>query len=228
MMRRAVITMRLLQLALSIAIPTACFGIGSEEVLAKLDQSAGKFNSMTATLTRLTYTKVIDDKSIEQGQIALKKVAPRDIQVLINFEKPDPRMVSFRGRKAEIMYPKLKTVQEIDLGKRTDLTDQFLLVGFGTSGQELQSNYTVKYMGEEAIAGQKAHRMVLTPRREKVQPMELWIADNGGYPVQQKFVQPSGDYYLFTYQDVKVNPQLGSEAFTMKVPKGFKREFPQK
>ena len=29
------------------------------------------------------------------------------------------------------------------------------------------------------------------------------------YPVQQKFIQPSGDYYLFTYRDVKVNPQLG-------------------
>ena len=217
-----------MQLAVFITIPVACFGIGTEDVLAKLDQSAGKFASMTATLTRLTYTKVIDDKSVEQGQIALKKLSPRDIQVLINFEKPDPRMVSFRGRKAEIMYPKLKTVQEIDLGKRTDLIDQFLLVGFGTSGQELQSNYTVKYVGDETIAGQKAHRLQLTPKREKVQAMELWIAENGGYPVQQKFVQPSGDYYLFTYQDVKLNPQLGNEAFTMKVPKGYKREFPQK
>jgi outer membrane lipoprotein-sorting protein len=122
----------------------------------------------------------------------------------------------------------LKTVQEIDLGKRTDLIDQFLLVGFGTSGQELQSNYTVKYVGEESIAGQKTHRLQLTPRKEKVQAMELWIADSGGYPVQQKFVQPSGDYYLFTYQDVKLNPQLGDEAFKLKVPKGFKREFPQK
>ena len=220
--------MRLMQLAVLIALPVACFGVGAEDVLAKLDQSAGKFNSMTATLTRLTYTKVIDDKSIEQGHIALKKVTPRDIQVLINFEKPDPRTVSFRGRKAEILYPKLKTVQEIDLGKRTDLIDQFLLVGFGTSGQELQSNYTVKYVGDEAVGGQKAHRMQLTPKKDKVQPMELWIAENGGYPVQQKFVQPSGDYYLFTYQDVKLNPQLGNEAFTMKVPKGFKREFPQK
>jgi outer membrane lipoprotein-sorting protein len=220
--------MRLMQLAVFIAIPVACFGTGTEDVLAKLDQSAAKFNSMTATLTRLTYTKVIDDKSVEQGQIALRKISPRDIQVLINFEKPDPRMVSFRGRKAEIMYPKLKTVQEIDLGKRTDLIDQFLLVGFGTSGQELQSNYTVKYVGDETIAGQKTHRLQLTPKREKVQAMELWIAESGGYPVQQKFVQPSGDYYLFTYQDVKLNPQLGNEAFTMKVPKGYKREFPQK
>jgi len=220
--------MRLMQLAVFIAIPVACFGIGTEDVLAKLDQTAAKFTSMTASLTRLTYTKVIDDKSVEQGQIALRKLSPRDIQVLINFEKPDPRMVSFRGRKAEIMYPKLKTVQEIDLGKRTDLIDQFLLVGFGTSGQELQSNYTVKYAGDETIAGQKTHRLQLTPKREKVQAMELWIAESGGYPVQQKFVQPSGDYYLFTYQDVKLNPQLGNEAFTMKVPKGYKREFPQK
>jgi outer membrane lipoprotein-sorting protein len=220
--------MRLMQLAVFIAIPAACFGIASEDVLAKLDQSSGKFTSMTASLTRLTYTKVIDDKSVEQGHIALKKVGPRDIQVLINFEKPDPRTVAFRGRKAEIMYPKLKTIQEIDLGKRTDLTDQFLLVGFGTSGQELQSNYTVKYVGDESIAGQRTHRMQLTPKRDKVQAMELWIAENGGYPVQQKFVQPSGDYYLFTYQDVKLNPQLASEAFALKVPKGYKREFPQK
>src|SRR5215212_10719017 len=111
-----------------------------------MDQAAPKFSAMTATLTRLSYTKVIDDKSIEQGQIALKKVGPRDIQVLINFEKPDPRTVSFRGRKAEILYPKLKTVQEIDLGKRTDLIDQFLLVGFGTTGRDLKSNYSVKYI----------------------------------------------------------------------------------
>ncbi|HYP08916.1 MAG TPA: hypothetical protein VER03_21980 [Bryobacteraceae bacterium] len=171
---------------------------------------------------------MIDDKSTEVGQIALKKAGTRDLQVLINFTKPDARVVAFRGRKAEIMYPKLKTVQEIDLGKRTELVDQFLLVGFGTSGQELQSNYSVTYGGEETIAGQKAHKLLLTPRREKLQAMELWIADAGGYPVQQKYVQPSGDYHLFTYQDVKVNPQLGEEAFKMVVPKGYKREFPQK
>jgi outer membrane lipoprotein-sorting protein len=41
-------------------------------------------------------------------------------------------------------------------------------------------------------------------------------------------VQTSGDYHLFTYRDVKINPQLGDEAFKLKVPKGYKREFPQK
>lgn len=215
-----------------LAVPLAVLGVTTDDVLAKLDQNAASFSGMTANLTRLTYTKVIDDKTTEQGTIALKKQGPKDFQVLIDFSKPDPRTVSFRGRKAEIYYPKIKTVQEIDLGKRTDLMDQFMLVGFGTSGKDLKANYSIKLAGEESVAGQKAHRLQLTPLKtaaaSKLQPLELWISDAGGYPVQQKFVQPSGDYHLFTYQDVKLNPPLADEALRMKLPKGVKREFPQR
>ncbi len=104
-------------------------------------------------------------------------------------------------------------MQEFDLGKRTDLMDQFLLVGFGTTGQELKANYSIKYGGEETIAGPEGLKLELTPtvaaRREKLQKLELWIDNDEYYPIQQKFIQPSGDYYLFTYRDVKVNPQLG-------------------
>jgi outer membrane lipoprotein-sorting protein len=67
-----------------------------------------------------------------------------------------------------------------------------------------------------------------TAAASKLQPLEMWVSEAGGYPVQQKFVQPSGDYHLFTYQDVKINPPLADEAFRMKLPKGVKREFPQR
>ena len=49
--------------------------------------------------------------------MALKKVGPRDLQVLIDFTKPDPRTVAFRGRKAEIFYPKLKHSTGVRLGQ---------------------------------------------------------------------------------------------------------------
>ena len=93
--------------------------------------------------------------------MSLKKAGSRDLQVLIDFTKPDPKTVAFRGRKAEIFYPKLKIVQEYDLGKRTDLIDQFLLVGFGTTGKELKANYSMRYVGEESVAGQKAYKLEL-------------------------------------------------------------------
>ena len=210
----------------------AALGSSTDEVLLKMDKSAPAFKAMSGNISQSNYTKVLDETTTETGQISLKKVGPKDLAVLIDFTKPNPRTVAFRGRKAEIYYPKLKSVQEYDLGKRSDLLDQFLLVGFGTTGKDLKANYTVKLLGDETVGGQKTHRLELTPgesvRIEKLQKLELWVSADGAYPVQQKFIQRSGDYYLITYTDVQLNPQLGDEAFKLNLPKGVKREFPGK
>jgi outer membrane lipoprotein-sorting protein len=175
---------------------------------------------------------VIDDNTEENGTILVRKTAPRAMQVLVNFTKPDERTVAFGGKKAEIYYPKLKTVQEYNLAQHTSLIDQFMLLGFGASGKELAANYDVKLAGDETAGGTKAVKLELTPKtaaaREKLRKVELWMADGGAYPVQQKFLQPSGDYTIFTYTDVKLNPALSAEALKLKLPKGVKRETPQK
>jgi outer membrane lipoprotein-sorting protein len=205
-------------------------GTTAEEVLARLDSAAPAFTGMTADLSRVTYTKVLDEKTTESGTIALKKQGS-GIQVLITLDKPDQKLVSFRGRKAEIYYPKLKTVEEWDLGKHSGLIDQFLLVGFG-SGKALKSAYDVRYAGEETVAGQKAHKLELTPVaaevKDKLRRVDLWVSDSGAYPVQQRFVQPSGDYYLVTYTAVKLNPALTDDALKLQLPRGVKRTHPQK
>ena len=222
--------MRHLLVFASLITVGACTAATVDDVLQRLDQSAPKFSGMTASLSRTTYTKVLDEKSVETGSMSLRK-SGKDLQVLINLVKPDEKVVSFRGRKAEVYFPKLKTVQEYDLGKHGNLIDQFLLVGFG-SGRDLRASYTIKYAGEETIVGQKTHHLELTPTvadvKDKLRRVDLWIADSGSYPVQQKFLQPSGDYYLVTYSDVRPNPPLSEEALKLKLPKGVKREYPQK
>jgi outer membrane lipoprotein-sorting protein len=104
-------------------------------------------------------------------------------------------------------------------------------VGFG-SGKDLKAAYAIKYVGEETIGGQKAHRLELTPStpeiKEKLRRVELWMSENGNYPVQQRFVEPSGNYYMATYSNVKLNPSLTDDALRLKLPKGVKREHPQK
>lgn len=218
----------LLVLTLLFAV-SLCSATSSEEVLQRLDQAASKFTGMTASVSRTTYTKVLDEKAVETGTMNLRKNG-KEVRVLISLEKPDEKLVSFRGRKAEVYFPKLKTVQEWDLGKHGNLIDQFLLVGFG-SGRDLKSAYTIQYLGEETVAGQKTDHLELTPTaanvKDKLRRVDLWISGSG-YPVQQKFVQPSGDYYLVTYTDVRLNPALTEEALNLKLPKGVKREYPQK
>jgi outer membrane lipoprotein-sorting protein len=202
----------------------------ADDVLSRLDSAAAGFNGMTADLTRVTYTKVLDEKDAESGTIALRKQG-KNLQGLIKLTKPDEKVVGFEGKKAEIYYPKLKVVEEYDLGKHGSLIDQFLLVGFG-SGKALAAAYTVKYAGEETVAGQKTHKLELTPTtaevKDKLRRVDLWIADNGSYPVQQRFVQPSGDYYLATYSNVRLNPGLGDDALKLKLPGGVKRQYPQR
>lgn len=96
----------------------------------------------------------------------------------------------------------------------------------------MKANYSVKYIGDETAGGQKAHKLELTPsataRPDKLQKLELWVSADGAYPVQQKFLQQSGDYYLITYTDIKLNPALGDDDLKLKLPKGVKREFPGK
>ena len=118
-----------------------------------------------------------------------------------------------------------------DLGKHRQLVDQFLLLGFGTPGSELQRGYDVKLLGEENIAGLATSRLELTPKspavREHLTKVDLWISASG-HPVQQKFHKPSGDYTQVVYSDLAINPPFAKDALALALPAGVKREFPQK
>jgi outer membrane lipoprotein-sorting protein len=64
--------------------------------------------------------------------------------------------------------------------------------------------------------------------RERLMKAELWIANPGGYPVQQKFYWPSEDTTAITYTNVKLNSKLNPDDLMLKLPAGVKREYPQK
>jgi outer membrane lipoprotein-sorting protein len=202
-----------------------------DAVLASLDKSAASFQGLTASLTRVAFTAVLNDKSTEKGRISMRRPRPNDLRVLIELTEPDAKSVSIRGAKAEIYYPKIKTVHEYNLGKQRNLVDQYLLLGFGTSGQALAKSYALKALGEETIGGHRATKMEMTPRsdeaKQHLKRVEMWITD-AGHPIQQQFFYPSGDYMLITYSDVKWNPSLNDEAVTLRLPQGVKREFPQR
>ncbi len=227
-----------MRLFLSILLTAAaCFPLAekaasaADEVLEKMDRTAPSFTGMSADLKKVSYTKVLDQAGEESGSFLLRK-AKNGLQVLVNFVNPDAKSVAMRGKKGEIYYPKINTIQEYDLGKQSDLLEQSLLVGFGTRGKELAANYSVKFAGEESVAGQNTCRLELVPksasRREKFPSLTLWIAESGAYPAQQKFVESSGDYTVFTYSNVKLKPPLTEAGMEIQAPKNVKRERPQR
>ena len=202
-----------------------------DAVLARIDSAGAAFHGMSANLRRLSHTAVINEDTVDSGSVLLKRPKPRDMRMLVDFTQPDPKTVAFQGRKVDIYYPKIQTVQEFDVGGNKDLLEQFFLLGFGTSRADLENNYNIRFLGPETLDGKQTERLELIPKSkavlEHLKKFELWIADSG-YPVQQKFYLPGGDYKLMTYSDMKINPDLPDTALKLHVPKNVKREYPQK
>jgi outer membrane lipoprotein-sorting protein len=222
--------MRLLPLFVFIGLPLAAGNL--ESVLARMDQAAPGFHGMTAELRKVAFTAVVNDTNEEFGTISLLRPKPKDLRMLVQFTKPDARSVAFAGRKLQIFYPKINTVQEYDLGKQASLIDQFLLLGFGTTGSDLKQGYSIQFIGEETLNSQKTSHLELTPKSPEVlkhvRKIEIWIADANAQPLQQKVWQNSRDYTLINYSDVKLLPGLKEAAVQLKLPASVKKEYPQK
>ena len=116
---------------------------GWASIQARMDKAASEFKSMTAQGTYVTHTDVINEDSTESGKVVMKKAASGEVQGLIEFMGPDRRSIYIENRRVRIYYPKINTVREFDLGKHGEQLDQFLLIGFGTSGTSIARDYTV-------------------------------------------------------------------------------------
>jgi outer membrane lipoprotein-sorting protein len=126
----------------------------------------------------------------------------------------------------------MKTIEEYDISRYRALFDQFLLIGFGTSGKELAQAYNIKVLGTDEVSGVQATRLELVPRSPEVlknlKKLELWIPESADYPVQQKFYLAAGDYKLATYTNVRKNPPLTDSDLKIRAPRDAKRVSPQK
>ncbi len=215
-----------------LSIVTAASAATLEQTLAAMDISSATFKAMSAKVQWVSHQGVVNVDNTDSGTIALRRSKPGEMIMLIELTDPDKKSVMLSGKKLELYFPKIQTVQEYDVGKNRQTLEQFLLLGFGSSGKDLAEGYKIQLLGEETVEGQPAAHLELTPKSADVlkhlRKAELWIAAKGAHPVRQKLYFPAGDYSLVSYSEVKINPPLAGSALSIKLPRGVKREFPQK
>ena len=212
-----------------LALSAVCRGDSLSAVLARMDQGAAGFHGMSADLTMVTHTAILDDNTTENGSIKMSK-SKSGTEALIDFtSETNRRTIAFLDKTIQLYFPKLNLVQIYKLGRKANLLDQYLLLGFGTSGKDLTKGYEVQFAGTEQVNGQDTSKLVLTPKtagvKEQLSKVEIWLPEKSGYPVQQKFYNPSGNFRLATYTNFQLNPPLG--AIKLNVPPNAKIEYPQ-
>ncbi|MBV8707580.1 MAG: outer membrane lipoprotein carrier protein LolA [Acidobacteriaceae bacterium] len=195
-------------------------------VLGRMDQAAPAFKAMTADLKMVTYTKILDDKTTETATVTMQRVKKNDTRARIEFSGESARTLTLQGKIVRIYYPNLNQYQDFDVGKTVNV-NQFLLLGFGSSGKELSANYDIKGAGTEKIAGVETTKLLLTPKdkraQEHLQTAEIWVPNDSPNPIQQRFIEPSGNYRLVTYSNIHLNPRL-PQSIQWTVPAGAKEK----
>ena len=196
-----------------------------------MDAAAARFRALTAQLSYTKVTLVVDDRTTESGAIHFKKEkGGKGFKVLIEFTQPEPKTVLFRDNKAWIYRPKIAQIEEYDLGKNRERLEQFLLLGFGAPGHDLLHAYAVTLVGEVNLSGAAAVKLDLVPKGSmatQLRKVELWLARDTWQPIQQQFTEPSGDYLVARYTNIKESAALPDSLFQIKTSGKVKKVRPQ-
>jgi outer membrane lipoprotein-sorting protein len=189
-----------------------------QKIVNRMDAAAAEFRSAQANFEWEQYFKVVNDKDTQKGTVYYRR-SGKEIQMMADIADP-PKNVLFSGGKVQVYEPKLKRVTSYEAGKNREAVESFLVLGFGGSGRDMLKSFDVKYVGAETVGGVNAAKLELVPKSERVRnvfaKIWLWIDPANGISVQQQFFEPSGDYRLAKYSDLKLNQKISDNVFKLK------------
>jgi outer membrane lipoprotein-sorting protein len=190
-------------------------------LLSHMDDVARRVRSVSANLAYTTVTVIVNDRTTQNGVLYYRK-GRRKPEVLIQFTGPGAKTILFRKGAAEIYYPNINQIQELNLERHENLLQQFLLLGFGTESAQLETSYSLRYLGEKKLENQTTYLLELTPLSKDVaaqlKKVDLWVSDQNWLPVQQQFFEASGDYLIARYSNMEVNHNISPSTFKIKAP----------
>lgn len=196
-------------------------------VLKQVDEEAKGFHSLSADIERTKVTVVVNDRSTETGNLFV-----HGDKMLLEMKAPNARTILRTGENVYVYSPGLKRVEEYNLGKNRTLLDQYLLLGFGTPGKELEKGYLVTLLGEPVLDDKRTVELELTPKseavRNQISKIQIWLDESSWLPVQQQFNETgSGDYFIIRYSNAIRNPNIPDSRFKAHWPKGTEKVKPQ-
>lgn len=216
--------------ALLTAAAWAQSNAGLDRILGQMDTAARNFRSTEASFVWDQYQKVIDETDTQKGKIYFRR-QDNETQMAADISEPDRKYIVYSGGKVQVYQPKIDQVTEYNPGKSRSDLESFLVLGFGGSGQDLLKSYDVKYGGQETVNGTPTAKLELVPKsaklRNNIASITLWIDPSKGVSVQQKFMEPSGDYRLAKYSEIQVNQKPPDGAFKLKTTGKTKYVTPQ-
>lgn len=197
----------------------AADGVTLDSVLTQMDKTAAEFKTAEAGLEQDQFTRVVNETDTQKGTVYFQRKGS-SLEMMVVFKQPQEKHVLYSGNSLQVYQPSIEQVNKYDLSKHKQEVDTFLTLGFGGRGHDLPKSFDVKLAGTESLGGIRTAKLELVPKnpqaRNAASRILLWIDVARGVSLQQQFFEPSGDYRLAKYSDIKVNQNLPSDTFKLK------------
>jgi outer membrane lipoprotein-sorting protein len=222
---RRLIPLTTILLAAGLAFPQAK---GSQAALDKVLERMGAvgkdFRSFRADFTQRNYVAVLKEyESPESGIFIYARAKDGSALVRQEFKAPGKKVLTIKGGEIMVFQPSLNQATKMNLGKNRDKAE-FLALGIGQSPAKMRETFDIEYQGEARVNDTLCSVLLLKPKSTTVSAyfatITIWISNANNLPLQQKLVEPNGNYMLNTFSSEKLNPAVSDSDFEQKLPKG--------
>jgi len=196
-------------------------GQGNElsTVLAKMNQTASSFKTAQGDFEFETYQKIVEDTDVQRGTIYFRRDG-KGVDAAFNIVGRAPKQVVYKDGKVRIYEKRINQITERDVSKNKSEVEAFLSLGFGAKGDDLVRDYDVKMVGWETVNSVKTAQLELVPKDSKLRQtyskIVLWIDPERALLLRQQFFEPSGDYRLAHYTNMKLPGKISDDDFRLK------------
>jgi outer membrane lipoprotein-sorting protein len=187
-------------------------------------EAAGKtLKSFNARFSQTKYTAFLKEfDTPESGGFYYSRTKNGSPLVRQEVIRPGKRILTIKADKAIFYQPDIKQAKIVNLGSYKNIAE-YLAIGIGQSPAKLEKDFSLSYQGNESINGESCSIVLLKPKNDKIasrfSSITLWVKKSNGILVQNKFLEPSGDYTLLTFSEEKLNVKIPDSMFEQKLPK---------
>ena len=198
-----------------------------KEVLDRMDGNYKSLSSFKSTVTMVKFNEQIGSRDTTEGTTSYlpKSAKTRNtMYVRIDWIKPVNESIIVIGDKYQLYRPKLgQAIQGTTSQAKNSGSAGGALAFISMSKSQLQTNYDVKFVGQEGLSdGSPTWHILMTPKAaSSYKTAELWV-DVNGMPRQAKITEKNDDTTTVLLTNIEKNAVINAAAFSMAVPAGTK------
>lgn len=194
------------------------------EILRRMEVNRNNLTSLRSNVKMVKHNAQLDESDTTEGTSIYEPTKGRDALVRIDWTKPVQETLAVVNGKYVLYRPRLKqAITGNAKNAQGNAKANSALSFINMSKDQIKSNYTIKYIGQESVSGgSMTWHLELTPKTASdIKMAEIWV-DSDGMPIQAKIIEKNNDWTTVLLSNFQKNAKIDRSQFEVKLPRDTK------